>query len=194
MPNDEISHRLPLPGVYGLRDWRSHILDRTVVVPTGDSLLVAFAVQETLLLTDAHGTLVDSLALPVIRRRGVPDDVEERMQTSGSAEGAWRIASLLHSAHRLSDGQIALVHADMEFTNGTFLMALFVSLLSRDLQRACIDERLPLTGESQPWLAFRGDTLFALEQVTEGSDRVRTIVRRFTPAPERCTWQPVNRW
>lgn len=192
--DDTISYRLPLPSVYGPQDWRTMLLDRTIVVPIRDSLLVAFAGQEALLLTDPNGTVIDSLALPVIRRRGVPDNVEERMRSEGTMEGAWRIASYLLASERLATGYIAIVHADMEFKDRTFLMDVFVSLLSPDLTRACVDEPLSLTGEAQPWLAFHGDTLLALEQVTADTERVRTIVRRFVPDPALCSWVPVKRW
>jgi hypothetical protein len=192
--DDTISHRLPLPSVYGPQDWRTMLLDRTIVVPISNALLVAFAGQESLLLTDPNGLVIDSLAVPVLRRRGIPDDVEERMRAEGTMEGAWRIASYLLAAERLVNGHVAIVHADMELKDRTFLMDVFVSLLSPDLKRACVDEPLPLTGEAQPWLAFRGDTLFALEQVTADSERVRTVVRRFVPNPTACSWRPVKRW
>jgi len=191
---DTISHLLPLPAVYAPRSLRTMFMDRTIVVPLGDSLLVAFAGQEALLLIGSDGIPLDSLAVPVRRRRGIPEDVEERMRAEGTTEGAWRIASYLLSAAQLRSGHIAIVHADMELKDRTFLMELYVSLLSPDLRRACVDEPLALVGEAQPWIAFRGDTLFALEQVTAGSESVQTVVRRFTPLPDRCAWLPVKRW
>lgn len=114
------------------------LLDRTIVGPIDRALLVAFAGQESLLLTDPNGLVIDSLAVPVLRRRGIPDDVEERMRAEGTMEAAWPIASYQLASERLANGHVAIMHAEMPFKDLPFLREVFVSLLSLDRKRACV--------------------------------------------------------
>lgn len=190
--NDSLTNLVPIPDVYVAGSVRRMLLDNTLVSAFGDSLLVGFAGQERLLVTSRAGETVATFRVPVVRRRGVPEDVEQRMRGAASLEAAVRESSYLLALNRLASGAVVVVHADMELKGKVYLMDVMVSLVRADLRTACADAPLPLARDAQPWIAFAGDTIVVLEQVVVDPDRTKSIIRRFTLDDCSCDWRSTD--
>ncbi len=103
--------------------------------------------------------------------------------------------SSLHRAERLADGSVALVHYDVTFDQrkpDEVGVAAWLTVLDPRFERACTDASLPLAASTVPSLAFRGDTLFALEHVIGDAEAV-PVLRAWTISTEGCDWMPVTR-
>lgn len=190
--DDSISYMMPLPEVYAPQSLTQMLLNNTVVAPFGDSLVVGFAGDRRLVIATQRGVRLATFEVPAATRRGLPSDIEERMLKTSSIEGAVLQYSYLLSLRRLESGALIVIHADAQLKSKVYLMDLFVSVISPDFKTACVDARLPLGREAQPWFASRGDTLLILEQTVDVSDRPVSTVRRFLIDPSSCTWLPTG--
>ena len=54
-----------------------------------------------------------------------------------------------------------------------------------------VDAELELAGDIQPTIAFRGDTLLVLEQLTQELP-VTTVIRKFLVEDDGCDWLPIK--
>lgn len=145
----------------------------------GDTLVRGWLAYNDLHLYGGDGQVVDTLSLPVARRRGVPDDVIERYRT-----GEWREAnSELTGLHTLPQGGLAFVHHDVEVLSRDgppppeTTARVWVGATSSDLTEACVDTEVPVSMDSAPMNSFRGDTLFVFD-------------RRISDTPE----SPMESW
>jgi hypothetical protein len=73
----------------------------------------------------------------------------------------------------------------------------YVTLLSPDLTRACVDRPLILGERAHALFASAGDTLFALQQrVAEGTPaskpHAEIWVKRVLVGPKGCDWIPIE--
>lgn len=64
----------------------------------------------------------------------------------------------------------------------------FVTVVSADFSRACIDGALPFTKHVQARTAFRGDTIFTLDQVVIGRSDRATFVKAYIVDTSNCDW------
>jgi hypothetical protein len=158
----------------------------------GDTILVGLAGSSRLDLLRLDGTPLDSVTVPARERRGVPSDVVRRLSPGVPFPEMFSLLSGLFAVRRRSDGTVALVHGDGRIDGRRIGESLYVSLLSPDRRRACVDAFLPTSEDAQPLVGFVGDTLLVLEQWLAGQ-RVTTSIKRFTIAPDRCSWLPTDR-
>jgi hypothetical protein len=95
--------------------------------------------------------------------------------------------------HRLPNGDAAVVHYDLTIDGQPRLRigaTMYLSVLSRDRYRACVDQIVPVQAASLPAFTFRADTMFVLfQQVT---DTVSAAwLKAFVVSRERCEWHPI---
>ena len=106
-------------------------------------LVVGFSADPAILVTDAEGTPLDSFRLPATRRRDIPPDLERSFVPTLDAEKRIGAASDLNAISFRADGSIIFVHFDHTFLPPRSVAArIFVSVLSADLQTACVDGEL----------------------------------------------------
>lgn len=177
-----------------------HSFPYSVALRRGDSLVVGYAGHHRLFVHHAGGT-VDSLVVPRLERRGVPPDFLARVEAGEYRDqqqrglGLENVVSSLHRLEPLPGGRLALVHHDVDFSqrgDAPAEVAAWLTVLHPSLARACTDARIPLDEPGLPSLAFRGDTLFVLEQVVRG-ERAVPVVRAWLISTDRCAWLPVPR-
>jgi hypothetical protein len=170
----------PLRGTYAL----------AFAAPWADSALVGFAAGPYLVVVDRGGAVRDSVALPVARRRGIPDGiVRELAGPRFDAAALFRRLSGLYGLSRTADGHFVAVHIDPELHGGNRITGrLFVSLLSPDRTRACVDREIPVSQVSQPVVALQGDSIFVVEQQVKGESGSATTVATWRVTPEGCDW------
>lgn len=171
----------PLRGTYAL----AH------AAPWADSALVGFAAGPYLVVVDRAGAVRDSVAVPVARRRGIPEGIVQELSRSRSFDAAalFRRLSGLYGLSRTADGHFVIVHIDPELHGGNRITGrLFVSLLSPDRGRACVDREIPVSQVSQPLVALRGDSVYVVEQQMEGETGSATTLTAYRVTPDGCDW------
>jgi len=171
---DEFVQSSPLAGIYtGIQ-----------VASWGDRLLVGFMGLNRLQLLDGDGSLVDTASVPARVRRGQMKDLVRRLPEMEFPE-MFAANSALFRLHRLPRGSFALVHHDQTI-EGDFIAAdVYLSLLSGGLRESCADRKVPVSADAQPYTAFRGDTLFVLQQRVEG-EKVTAFVDRYRIEDAGC--------
>lgn len=191
--DDRLDYLVPLPKEYRESQPLAGIFNGVSLAKWADTLVVGLAGSNRLLLVGARGEPLDTVTLPVARRRGVPDDIARRLEKM-DFPAMFSSISALFDIGRLSDGRIALVHYDQEIAGPRIMADVYLTVLSPDRKRACVDARLPVTRDSQPYTAFRGDTLFVLEQKLEdaGTGQPKTSITAYRLSTERCRWTAVE--
>lgn len=154
------------------------------------TLLVGIQALPGLLHITLEGDVLDTVDLPTVRRRGVPEDLARRLEQSGSFEEMFRMASALFDLEARSDGSVVLVHYDQEFRNNAISAQPYVSVLSADRSRLCADAPIPSSGEMRPMTAFAGDTMVVLDQAVQGEGRLVTTVTGYLLDTTQCGWIP----
>lgn len=161
----------------------------------GDRLFVGLSGHPMILVTRLDGTVIDSIAIPAVRRRGVPNDIVRRFERNPrgiSNEEVASMASALIALHRLPGGELAAVHLDVTLNGKVITAEGFVSIVSADGGRACADTPVPLYKDGRPAVAFRGDTLIVVQQRVVSDTRAETVVQRYRVDTSACQWAPAG--
>ncbi len=67
----------------------------------------------------------------------------------------------------------------------------YVSVLSAELDRACVDARLPLPEDAKPAIGFEGDRLLVLDQALTDDLDVAPYLLRIDVDASECAWTPI---
>lgn len=176
----------------------AHAFPYSVALRGDDGLLVGYSGHHRMFVHHDDGR-VDSIPVPSRLRRGVPPDLLARAMAGEYREaglGMENFVSSLHRAARTANGALALVHYDVTFDqsapNEPAAVDAWLTVLDPALERACTDARIPLAERSLPSLAFRGDTLYALEQVV-GDEGATPVLRAYLMSTDGCEWMEVGR-
>lgn len=175
----------PLRGTYPL----AH------AAPWADSALVGFAAAPVLVVVGRNGAVRDSVSIPATRRRGIPDGIVQELNGPRfDVQKLFRSLSGLYGLSRTADGQFVAVHIDPELHSGNRITGrLFVSLISADRRRACVDREIPVSQVSQPIVALRGDSVHVLEQHVRGESGSATTVTTYRVTADGCEWLSIHR-
>lgn len=181
---------VPLPAEYMESEPLRGTYSLGFAAPWADSALVGFAAGPHLVVVDGRGVVRDSVAIPVARRRGIPAGIVQDLAGSRfDAAALFRRLSGLYGLSRTADGHFVAVHIDPELHGGNRITGrLFVSLLSPDRGRACVDREIPVSQVSQPLVALQGDSIFVVEQHVKGESNSATTVATYRVTPEGCDW------
>lgn len=183
---------LPVPETYRAIQPLAGIHHAVRIDSWGDSLLVAFSGTNEFMVAGADGVPAETVSVPAVRRKGVTRDALQRMANPATPfPEMFSAISALVRLHRRSDGSIVTVHYDQTLDGQAIESQVFVGLVSADRKRACVDAELELTGDIQPTIAFRGDTLLVLEQLTQELP-VTTVIRKFLVEDDGCDWLPIK--
>lgn len=155
------------------------LLGGAVVAPSADNLIVGFGPSSTLLLLDAkNGAILDSIMIPVARRRGLSDGAVKAAQ-AGNGFAVLDSASSLSNIGQLSSGGLAVVFRDLTRTRVDFTSKLYMTTIDRRGHPRCVDRPLAQLDATLPVMNFVGDTLLVLEQLLGQGDTVQTVIRRL---------------
>lgn len=171
------------------------------VAATGDTLVYGFGGLSFLVRTVLGATTSDTVVVPTCGRRGSPlaavgDLLKRRPRTpeedlSVSEQTAAALSALLN-IWRLETGEYLIWYQDPVIeSRGRILKGVaFLSILSPDLRRACVDARIEAPGIGRPRLGLAGDTVLVLDQVVSAAapDRATTVVRKYPLDRSTCQW------
>ena len=192
---DSMIYLVPLPLPYQRNAQLASFFNTVAVAPRGNRLIVGYGADRAVLVVDRDGMAVDSFAVPFARRRGEPADLERRVDPKNDMELAdiTALTSVLRQLGVRSDGSLVFVHIDFGWVPPRTVTAkAFVSVVSADLTRACVDAPLPQEDPSIAPIEFRGDTLFTVQQHVGGGQRAETSLVGYLIDSSRCDWVPVG--
>lgn len=192
---DSVSKYLvPVPREYEFGGPLAGIYNGVSIVAWADTLLVAFAGSDRIVIADTLGRLVDSVVVPKRFRRGVPPHSEELFTPEHQRAQPDLFATLseFYWLHRLTDGRILAAHRDGQMDGRLITATLYVSILSADLRTACIDARIPSTGDSPVVAAFKADTVFVLVQRADSLGQLVSRLLGYVLDDSDCDWHIVG--
>jgi len=139
---------------------------------------VGFLGSNVIYHVNENGALIDSVVPTIRHRRGVPDNLAERLaKAGGSPELEAGSTSSLVTLARLPDGRTALVHMDFTIERTSVTGKAYLSTISADGKSSCIDYLIPLADDTRPMFAIHLDTLFVVQNnVQQKSSAVETTV------------------
>jgi hypothetical protein len=183
-----------------LNEW-----DDMKVVSFEDGPVLAIGGSDRLVRYSRDGVVHDTIKVAVVGRRGVKQETLERLftrrpQTAAEArrlsDATSRAISALLGLWKMPDGSLLVWYQDPHFENGGRVLkgVAFLSIVTRDGSRACVDAAVEAPGSGRPRLDVKGDTILALDQVvsTTGEPRVTTVVRRYLLDTSECEWLPTH--
>lgn len=184
----------PLPVMYRQNEAIRGTYGMVQVAAFSDTLLVGYAAESLLVVHLGHGAPLDTLIIPSRIRRGIPPDFVQRMDLRRSTIGEMiGMASALFGIWVVPQGfLLAYLDSSLEGKRNIHSRA-FLSLLTSDRSRVCVDSPLRLVGEAQPRFAVQGDRIAVLDQYVTAGSRVKTVVRWYRLDPRRCTWYSTHR-
>ncbi|MBL0173230.1 MAG: hypothetical protein IPP90_21610 [Gemmatimonadaceae bacterium] len=112
---------------------------------------------------DTAGVVLDS-ATPLSRfRRGVPPDLDTRLDSTRVATREAAPASLLVLLGALSGNRTALLHLDFIMEKGSMEVRAYLSTIAPDGRSSCIDHLVPVATDTRPVFALTNDTLYVAQ-------------------------------
>jgi hypothetical protein len=187
---ERLDYLLPLPDEYRRSAPLAGVYNGVFVAPWADTLAVAYQGSDEVYLFGADGRTLDTVGVPVVRRRGVPDDLVERLPRMQYPEIA-SAASSVFGFNRQEDGSLVLIHFDQAVAGSVITARVYVSLVRSDRRAACVDGELPVAADTQPRVLFRGDTLLVMQQQIKG-ERPESSITAYRIAADACRWQPLS--
>jgi hypothetical protein len=138
----------------------------------------------------------DTVSIPICGRRGVSKALLKRSfvtrPTTAAEERATDRISAVLGLYQLPDSSYLVWFHDPVFEhNGrVFKGVAFLSLISPDLRRVCIDTRVKAPGTDRTRLTVSGDTVFVHDQVAAAGigGAMRTVVRKYRIDQRTCCW------
>jgi len=147
---------------------------------------------DEMFVLNPRGEVLDTLDIPVARRKGVPTDLRERIDIEHipyreQLEGSSRLRQLFP----LPGGGFVFTHHDqtaLQMEPPVLTAKVWVGVLSPDLSQACVDALVPHDFEIRPMETFRGDTLFVLDRRIDDSEKLQTWILMYLVSDEGCDW------
>lgn len=175
------------------------------LAPHDDGWVALFPADPALHVLDGAGETVQRIVLPVRRRLGVPPDIAGQVAAIAATDSFRFAASLVLAVRRLRNGQYLVIHldADAEVTTvndpgsgGTAIsyrnIRHWVTLVSPDLRRACVDGLVPLEVDNILSPFFRDDVLHFVARRLDDSGTLRSVLYSFRVMDADCDWLPTE--
>jgi hypothetical protein len=158
----------------------------SIVTYAAGHVLVGFTGSSWLYRIRLDGTVVDSTQTVARLRRGVPNDLGERLRKSRSPESEAMSTSMLIMLAPLSRNRIGTVHMDFVVDGPAVSGKAYFSALDNSLRPLCTDVVIPLLSDTRPMFSFRSDTLLVVQNRLSGEAAVSTLVTSFDTSTANC--------
>ena len=181
--------RVDVPRIYVENDVVRGMLTGVALDVQEGVSIVGFLASPELLVLGPSGAVLDSLVVPVARRRGLPP--EEEFLALGRGDdytGVWGRISALVKVSRDSLGFIHTIHQESNYDPEHRQMSatFYVSSVAADGTQACPDTHVPTSDAGLAELSLQENRLLVLDQRLAGSG-IRTVIRTFKIDAENCT-------
>lgn len=203
---DSVWHWGSAPAIYGTSLAAYSQGGEPSIAPHDGGWLALFPADPSLYLLNREGEAVGRVVPPADRRLGVPSDVAAQVAAIAKTEGFHFAASLALAIRRLKSGQYLVVYLDADTellpnvydpSSGGIGVAYsnvryWVTLLSPDLSRACVDGLVPLQVDNILAPFFRDDTLYFVARRVDGADHLRSVLYSYRIVEADCRWVPTG--
>ena len=200
-PDSEIDYVVPLPAEYVRSAMRpdgyvgrfAAFRSRGSAAAWPDTIISAMSGLNEIFLSTWDGQVVDTLDPPAVRRRGVPDDIQQLLDSYDFRGRPHEVSSGLEGLYRMSDGAIVVFHHDAtlegEQPHGTITADIYLTVIAPDRKTACVDALVPHFKALRPIHTVVRDTVFLLDRrLNEAEDGLETWVRMYRIDTSECTW------
>ncbi len=190
MSDTELDRIAPLPFPMHLTSMYN-VFGHVAVAVNEDAVATAYAVTDHVYFTDRRtGKVLDSIAVPPIRRQGANSDrIARYVKTPTDQElgiEAATGASLPLELHWMPSGAISVVSEDWKVDEkGRFSGAKFLSVVDPRSRASCADAIVPGPTEPPTTVGFRGDTIFVLSQPVD-AEGAQTVIRAYRVDTSSC--------
>lgn len=164
-----------------------------------DSMILALIPTESGLdVFHRDGRYLGQVRIPAARRLGTPPDlVAQHRGREKRGEPFAVLASTPVAVHVMPGGQIAILTVDLHVTPTTSrprfeVIGYDLSVVTQDLQRVCVDARIPFVSDGISIPEFQGDTLRMLARQVSDAGTVRTVLYVYAISDRGCDWQPTG--
>jgi len=170
--------------------------------PIGDEIFAMYEVSTSLYRWKRGAREAREVALPAVRRRGIPPGLFESLLRDPSKATPALILdrSAPVAIAPVSNDIVAIVTMDVKVDADTWSGIHYVTLYDRRRDRICVDLAVPaarvkvaLAKDPLPVVALRGDTLALLEQAENAAGDPVQLLRRYRIEPSRCEWSAIAR-
>jgi hypothetical protein len=170
--------------------------------PIGDEIFAMYEVSTSLYRWRRGAREAREVALPAVRRRGIPTGLFESLLRDPSKATPAMILdrSAPVAIAPVSNDIVAIVTMDVKVDADTWSGIHYVTLYDRRRDRLCVDLAVPaarmkvaLAKDPLPVVALRGDTLALLEQAENAAGDPVHLLRRYRIEPSRCEWSATAR-
>lgn len=163
---------------------------RVEALPHGTGYLAMLPTVPGLQLFGAGGEPHGTVDVPATLRRGNPTDlIEQQSRVSGPMR---LVGSVDGALTRFRNGDIGILYMDFTFADASpptpTDIRYYITVLSKDLQHACVDLPVPHNSATTgPLPVFAdGDLLITSEHIE--ADSVRTVIYRYRVTTDGCDW------
>lgn len=175
-----------LPAVFAPSNRFASIYGYIPLATFNDSVAYFTGESDYLRIADSTWNVTDSIPLPRRNRRGVPEVIDYTMGNGRNIYDVMSQLSIPYALHRLSESRFAVLHLDYTVRNNVPMGSAFLTVVGERSVPRCIDIPLPVHDSNTiPRVAFRGDTLFVLDQYISG-ERAVIDIQRFSLAVGVC--------
>ena len=160
---------------------------------SGGRFLQGWSGLDEMFVLNIRGEVIDTADIPVVRRKGVPFDLRERIDIERIPfRERLENSSNLRQLFPRPGGGFLFTHHDetaLKMEPMPVLTAkVWVGILSPDLSKACVDTPVPRDFEIRPMETFRGDTLFVLDRRIDDAEKLQTWILMYLVSDEGCDW------
>ncbi len=175
-----------LPAVFAPTNRFASIYGPIPLALFNDSVAYITGESSYLRLADSSWNVADSILIPQVSRRGVPHVIDSTLENGRNIYDVMSQLSIPYALHRLSGARFAVVHLDYTVRNNVPVGSAYLSVVSKLGAPRCVDVPLPVHDSDKiPQVAFRGDTMFVLDQYIVG-ERAVIDIQRFALGTAVC--------
>lgn len=195
---------LPIPADVGASPKTMSSWPVSFVVGVRDTAMVGFVVSDRLHLVTAAGDSLGSFAIPAVRRRPIPPQLDEVMEPLLLGRLKFFQFATLVSLDRRADGTVLAVHhdwftkdsTDRPWVDGEIItdsLQAYASIIDRANRRLCVDAPIPFDWASFPAaLTVHGNDILILGMVNDDSPSPALELRRYRVDLSSCGWIPIG--
>ncbi len=177
----------------------------TGIAATDSSVILALPTEPGIRILTLDGALVEGIVIPAIRRKGSPAGLLEQERKQRTERFFHTMGSTTGSLHRRTDGGLLIHYLDWDQIGHDSLRVRaagqllgnyhsYLTLLSPDRIRLCIDGHIPAPSDHRHSMMTRGDTLELLARRDTVPDHTRVTIYRYLVSTEGCDWVDAPRW
>lgn len=192
LPGSDSIHAIgPFPDIFARVPPASSAFGPSQVLFSGDTVVSGYEVTGHLYFTRLDGTILDSIDVPHLRRRGSRTDLFAKV-TMDQATGMAAVyqSSIPTALERIAPTRYALATLDPVVENRHWGGASYLSVIDVAAGRSCVDAALPVPADPVPLVVFRGDTVYVLAQHVTPDATAKTVVHRYRLDLDQCDWLP----